>query len=260
MIFFTALRFLTIIPVPSSTVDESGMIGKSIPFFPVVGLLIGVILYGLCIVLRMALPMPVVSALLIVCLAILTGAHHLDGLIDTCDGMVAGKTREQRLSIMSDTRVGAFGITGICLLLLLKYAVISNSTDMAVLILFPVISRWTLAGAILIFPSARDEGLGFITRKSARWTGFIWATVPALLVSIVLAGLIEGLLLLISLFALTYCVGLAFSRLYGWLTGDNYGALVEIGETLALLMMIALAQFTTTIPGSGMFKLSLPAG
>lgn len=260
MLFFTALRFLTIIPSPPSRTDDSEVIGKSLPFFPIVGLLLGGILYGLYLVLRMALPMPVVSALLIACLAILTGAHHLDGLIDTCDSIVAGKTKEQRIKIMSDTRVGAFGITGICLLLLLKYTAISNSTDMAALILFPVASRWTLIGAILIFPSAKNEGLGFTAKKSARWTGFIWATAAALLIITFLAGLIEGLLLLIFVFILTCCAGFLFNRLYGGLTGDNYGALVEIGETLTLLISMVLNQFAPMIPGSSLFKIPLSEG
>ena len=67
MSFFTAVRFLTIFPLPSSKKDVPLMIGRSIPFFPVVGLLIGIILAGLYFVLRIALPLPVVSALLVVC-------------------------------------------------------------------------------------------------------------------------------------------------------------------------------------------------
>lgn len=258
--FFTAIRFLTIIPAPSSKNEDPGMIGRSLPFFPVVGLIIGVILALLYFVLRMAFPMPVVSALLVACLAIITGAHHLDGLTDTCDGMVAGKTREQRLSIMSDTRTGAFGITGICLILLLKYAALSATTDLALLIIFPMASRWALTGAILIFPSAKKDGMGFYTRSSARWTGFIISTAIALLLSVILAGLIAGPLLMISLFALIWCLGYALSRLYGGLTGDCYGALVETGEVLALLLSIALVPLVQQIPGNGLFRLPLPRG
>jgi adenosylcobinamide-GDP ribazoletransferase len=260
MSFFTAIRFLTIIPAPSFKNEEPGMIGRSLPFFPVVGLMIGGILAILYFVLRMVFPVPVVSALLVAYLAIITGAHHLDGLIDTCDGMVAGKTREQRLSIMSDTRAGAFGITGVCLLLLVKYAAISVTTDLSLLILFPIASRWALGGIILIFPSAKNEGMGFYARNSARWTGFISSTAIALLLSIILAGLIAGPLLMISLFALTWCLGYALSRLYGGLTGDSYGALVETGEVLALLLAIALVPFIQQLPGHGLFRLPIPTG
>jgi adenosylcobinamide-GDP ribazoletransferase len=258
MSVFTAVRFLTIFPVPSSKKDVPPMIGRSIPFFPVVGLLIGIILAGLYFVLRIVLPLPVVSALLVASLAIITGAHHLDGLIDTCDAMVAGKTREQRLDIMSDTRVGAFGITGVCLLLIMKYAAVLSSIGLAPLVIFPVLSRWALVSAILIFPSARNEGMGFAAKNNATWPGFISATVIALLINILFAGLIAGPVLMISIFALISCLGLCLSRLYGGLTGDCYGALVEIGETLALLLIIALMPLIQHIPGYDLLKIPLP--
>ncbi len=260
MSFFAAVRFLTIFPTPSLKKNVPLMIGRTIPFFPLVGLLIGIILAGLYFVLRIVLPLPVVSALLVACLAIITGAHHLDGLIDICDAMVAGKTREQRLDIMSDTRVGAFGITGVCLLLIIKYATVLSSTGLAPLVIFPVLSRWALVSAILIFPSARNEGMGFAAKSSAGWPGFISATAIALLISIIIMGLIEGPVLMISLFVLILCLGLCFSRLYGGLTGDCYGALVEIGEVLALLLIIVLTPLIQHIPAYDLFKIPLPAG
>ena len=150
MSFFAALRFLTIIPGPGHmepglsrptrvavsadapvAVDNSLLqVGRSIAYFPVVGLIIGIILSLLYYGLHIILPVPVVSAVILAALAIITGAHHLDGLMDTCDGMVAGKTREERLAIMSDTRVGAFGITGACVILtpqICGYFILLNS-------------------------------------------------------------------------------------------------------------------------------------
>ena len=147
MSFFAVLKFLTIIPMPGYTehglsrptrvavsdgapvaIDNSLLqVGRSIAFFPVIGLIIGIVLTLLYYVLHLVLPVPVVSAVILAALAIITGAHHLDGLIDTCDGMVAGRSKEERLAIMSDTRVGAFGIAGAGIILLLKYAAISSS-------------------------------------------------------------------------------------------------------------------------------------
>ena len=177
MSFFAALRFLTIIPGPGHmepglsrptrvavsadapvAVDNSLLqVGRSIAYFPVVGLIIGIILSLLYYGLHIILPAPVVSAVILAALAIITGAHHLDGLMDTCDGMVAGKTREERLAIMSDTRVGAFGITGACVILILKYAAISSSLTPAMLIVFPVISRWALPARETTFPRRSVE-------------------------------------------------------------------------------------------------------
>jgi adenosylcobinamide-GDP ribazoletransferase len=174
--------------------------------------------------------------------------------------MVAGKTREQRLDIMSDTRAGAFGITGVCLLLITKYAAVLSMTGLTPLVIFPVLSRWALCGSILIFPSARNEGMGFAAKSSASWQGFISATAITLLISIIITGLIGGPVLMISIFALILCLGLCLSRLYGGLTGDCYGALVEIGEVLSLLLTIALPPLIQHIPGYDLFKIPLPGG
>ncbi len=255
--FFAAVRFLTILPAPSSRDEVPGMIGRTISYFPAVGLIIGIILAGLYYVLQLVFPLPVVGALLVACLAIITGAHHLDGLIDTCDALVAGKTREQRLNIMSDTRVGSFGITGLCTLLLVKYAAISGVTSLAPLIIFPVMSRWALSGIILVFPSARNQGMGASTKDSARWPGFIWGTVICLVINVAFAGLIEGPALMLALFALVWCLGLFLSHLFGGLTGDCYGALVEAGEAVSLLLLIALTPFIQPFPANGLLGLPL---
>ena len=279
MSFFAALRFLTIISAPDHmepglsrptrvavsadapvAVDNSLLqVGRSIAFFPVVGLIIGIILALLYYLLHIILPVQVVSAVILAALAIITGAHHLDGLMDTCDGMVAGRSKEERLAIMSDTRVGAFGITGACVILILKYAAISSSLTPAMLIAFPVISRWALTGAILIFPPAKTSGAGFAVKSGAGWPGYILATLAALAVSILLNGLVMGTTILACVLALIYFTGFIFTRLYGGLSGDCYGALVEIGEVLALLLYIILSHFMPSLQGYDLLKITLPA-
>ena len=113
--------------------------------------------------LSLILPSVVVNALLIVVLIILTGALHLDGFIDTCDGL-AGDSPQRRLEIMSDSQVGAFGIVGVCGLLLLKYVALLSLPDtlrLAGLLLMPALSRWTMAYAIFAFPCvSKTSGLG----------------------------------------------------------------------------------------------------
>lgn len=279
MSFFAALKFLTILPSPgypepglarptrvavgSATpvpADNSLLeVGRSIAFFPLVGLIIGIILSLLYYVLHTILPVPLASAIILAALAIVTGAHHLDGLMDTCDGMVAGKTKEERLAIMSDTRVGAFGIAGACLVLVIKYAAISSSLTPAMLISFPVISRWALTGAMLMFPPAKTSGAGYAVKSGAGWPGYLLATLAALAVSILLNGLVMGTAILACVLALIYLAGLIFTRLYGGLSGDCYGALVEIGEVFALLMFIILARFMPSLQGYDLLKIALPS-
>jgi adenosylcobinamide-GDP ribazoletransferase len=173
--------------------------------------------------------------------------------------MVAGRTKEERLAIMSDTRVGAFGITGAGIILILKYAAISSSLTPAMLIAFPVISRWALTGAILIFPPAKTSGTGYAVKSGAGWPGYILATLAALAVSILLNGLVMGTTLLACVLALIYFIGFIFTRLYGGLSGDCYGALVEIGEVLALLLFIILGHFMPSLQGYDLLKITLPA-
>jgi adenosylcobinamide-GDP ribazoletransferase len=121
-------------------------------------------------------------------------------------------------------------------------------------------SRWSLSGIILIFPSARKQGMGADTKGSAKWAGFAWATVICLIITIVFAGLIEGPVLMLALFALIWLLGLLLSRLFGGLTGDCYGALIEIGEVLSLLLIIALTPIIQQLTGNGMPGLPILRG
>ena len=259
MNFFTALRFLTIFPAPAAKDGAELPVGRALPYFPAVGLLVGVILAALYWALRLVFPQIIVAALLVAYLAVITGAHHLDGLIDTCDALVAGRTKEQRLAIMSDTRVGAFGITGVCILLLTKFAALSGTTSLAVLAITPALSRWALGGVILSFPAAKNQGMGADTKSSTNLAGFAWSTALCLAIAIIFAGLIDGPLLMLALFALVCCLALLLNRLFGGLTGDCYGAMIEIGEALTLLLAVALLPLTQQLPGHGLLRLTLPS-
>ena len=121
MKFLAALQFLTTIPLPWRREVRPEDLGRSIGYFPLVGLIIGLILAGLNWLFSFILPPAVVNGLLIVSLAIISGALHLDGLVDTCDAIAGHKTTEDRWQIMHDSRAGGFGIVGVVLLLLVKY-------------------------------------------------------------------------------------------------------------------------------------------
>lgn len=117
MSFIAALRFLTIIRLGwlrESTADE---LKRSAGYFPLVGLLIGLMLAGLNWLLGFVLPQAVVNVLLIVASVLITGALHLDGFLDTCDGLGGHGTPEERWRIMDDSRAGGFGVIGIATLL-----------------------------------------------------------------------------------------------------------------------------------------------
>jgi adenosylcobinamide-GDP ribazoletransferase len=182
-------------------------------------------------------------ALLIIALIILTGAHHLDGFIDTCDGVFAGKSKRERLVIMSDTRVGAFGIVGVVLLLLLKYAALSSvSVILPALLLMPSLSRWTMVSVIFTFPYAKKSGMGLPFKLGATWQRLAVATIIALVVAVVLLKW-WGVALMAVLWLITFGIAGYFrSRLDG-LTGDSYGAINELSEVLVLLLIILIGRF-----------------
>ena len=242
--FWTALQFLTILPTPLRHEDTDKTAGQSLPYFPLVGLILGGILFGLNYGLSLVLPSAIVPALLIIALVILTGAHHLDGFIDTCDGVFAGKSKKERLAIMSDTKVGAFGIVGIVLLLLLKYtSLFSVSAILPALLLMPTLSRWTMVSMIFIFPYAKNSGMGFSFKQGATWQRLAVATAIALVAAVVLLRW-RGLAMMAILWLIAFGVSSYFSSRLGGLTGDNYGAINEISEVLVLLLIILIGRLT----------------
>jgi adenosylcobinamide-GDP ribazoletransferase len=200
-------------------------------------------LLGLYYGLSLILPPAVVTALLITALVILTGAHHVDGFIDTCDSVFTGKSKKERLAIMSDTRVGAFGIVGAILLLLLKYvSLLSVSLLLPALLLMPTLSRWTMVSMMFTFPYARRSGMGLPFKLGATWQRLAVATVIALVVAVVLLRW-WGLVLMAVLWLIAFGIAGFFRSRLGGLTGDNYGAINEISEVLVLLLIILIGRF-----------------
>jgi adenosylcobinamide-GDP ribazoletransferase len=240
--FWAALRFLTIFPTPVRREVSTETSGQCLPYFPLVGLILGAILLGLHYGLSLILPAAVVMALLIIALVIMTGAHHLDGFIDTCDGVIAGKSKKERLAIMSDTKVGAFGIVSVVLLLLLKYAsLFSVSTILPALLLMPTLSRWTMVSIIFTFPYAKSSGMGLPFKQGATWQRLTIATIIALIVAVVLLKW-WGLVLMVILWLIAFGVANCFRARLGGLTGDNYGAINELAEVLVLLLLILIGR------------------
>ena len=122
--FLAALQFLTILPIRRGFTNEQ--IGQATAYFPIVGLIIGLVLAGINFVLSGLLPSAVVNIFLIVALAVFSGALHLDGLADTFDGMAGHRTAEERLKIMKDSRIGGFGAVGLALFLLIEFVVLNS--------------------------------------------------------------------------------------------------------------------------------------
>ena len=244
--FFVALTFLTVIPVPLRRQASPEEAGRSLAYFPLVGLVIGYAVEGLDQALGLVLPSSVVNGFLVVALVLVTGAIHLDGFIDTCDGLVAGRTPQQRWEVMRDSRVGSFGVVGAFCLLLLKYAslgALPEPSRTGALVLMPVLGRWAVVCSMFAFPYARPEGLGKVFKEQATWPRVVLATVFALGLSLAflrLGGV--ALMLCVGLVALALATLLRYR--FAGLTGDTYGAIIEVAEVAALLHAILVPAWS----------------
>ena len=244
MSFLAALQFLTTIPIPRRREAKPEELGRSAGYFPVVGLIIGLILAGLNWLFGLILPPAVANALLIVSLVILSGALHLDGFVDTCDGIAGHKSTEDRWRVMHDSRAGAFGIVGVVLLLLVKYVSLNSipvPLMMMALVLMPVVSRWAMAYAIFAYPYARPSGLGKVFKQGTSWPRFTMATLIALVVAVALVQLI-GLAIMFLIWVITVAMTAYFKSKFSGLTGDTYGAINEVAEVSILIFITLLAH------------------
>ncbi len=212
-------------------------------WFPLVGLIIGAILVGLDFFLSHLLPPLPATALLLAAWVAITGGLHLDGFIDCCDGLLVAKPAEQRLEIMKDSRVGAFGVLGAICLLLVKFSALSALSPgerLGWLLVVPALSRWVMVWAAWRYPPARTDGFAVWFRQGLGWPQLVIAGSTALLVALVV-GREAGL----ASFATVWLFALLFAawvqRRIPGLTGDVYGALNELSEVVGLLLAIAVA-------------------
>lgn len=238
----TALGFLTALPVPRRMTDAA-VLARALIFFPVVGLLVGALLLALDLLLAPLFPGGVRAALLLGAGIGLTRALHLDGLMDCCDGLFGGFTPERRLEIMRDSRVGAFGVLGAIVVLLLRFnglTALSDAWLVAGLLLPPTLGRWAMALAIVAYPYGRKGGLGVSFKEGASWRQ---AALAGILATGAAAALWWpwGVLALPVAAALTVCVARFMRGRLPGLTGDCYGAINEIVE-VALLLVVVAAQ------------------
>ena len=243
----SALRFLSVLPVPGSALlfdkDETAprlVIGCE--YFPIVGLLLALLLCLPVLLFSRLLPQLALSALVVVVLVILTGGLHLDGLMDTCDGLFGGTTPGRKLEIMRDSRVGSFGVLGSLCILLLKFALLASiptqSFPLALLLALPT-ARWSMALALHLFPPARPTGLGAAYHHAITTRRMLITGLVALLI-VLLVGHSTGLIAWVTGSLVSLLIGLYISKNIGGLTGDSCGAIDETVEVVILLLLVML--------------------
>jgi adenosylcobinamide-GDP ribazoletransferase len=237
---FAAMQFLTIAPPVIKRMFTLREMGGAVAYFPVVGLGVGLALVIMNALLGALFPASVSAALLVACWVILTGAFHLDGYLDSCDGLFGGFTPERRLEIMKDERVGAFALAGGVLLLLTKYtALAALPYRSAILLLAPMLGRATMSWEIALAPYARKEGLGRTMKDQVVPREVAVVSVAVALLALLLVGWHAPIYLAVAALTGWGVARFIMTRIPG-LTGDSYGATCELVELAVLLTAVAL--------------------
>jgi len=243
--YIIAIQFLTIIPLPFRVRCDKEDLGRSLAAFPLAGLTIGALLAGMNYLLSPWLARPLCDALLITLLSAMTGALHLDGLADVCDGIAARGGRERFLEVMKDSHIGAIGAVGLVLGLLLKWqalAAVPVGIKWQALLLFPVIARFTQVQTVVFARNARQDGLGSVFISGAGGMQLLIAALLTLASSWLLLGM-KGLIVLAVAMVFTWLLKTWFRHRINGITGDVIGCISELNEILALVLLSALPLF-----------------
>lgn len=230
-----ALGFLTRLPVAPRDLTPAEL-GRALGWFPAAGLVLGLAAAGAAHLAGAREP-ALVAVGVVALLALLTGGLHLDGVADVADGLAGGRGDPARtLAIMRDSRIGAIGATALVLLLLAKVhavaAVIRGGAAWP-LWLAPIVARWTVVVLVARFPYARAEGLGVAFHRGVRHCDVALATALAA-TAVVVAGVPAAIAAAAAL-AVAVALALAIHRRVGGLTGDAYGAAIELAEVTVLV-------------------------
>lgn len=234
-----AISFLTIVPIYKKVATNEDL-ARAVSYYPLVGLMLGASAAGICFILRSIGFSLAGDTMALVTLILLTGGLHLDGLMDTADGIFSGRSLERKLEIMKDSRVGAMGVIAFGTVMLLKISLLYElelGLKLTALILAPVAGRWAMVYAIIRYPYARATGgLGLCFKQAGKPQVFV-ASLILVAATVWLAGLkglaVVGMVILGAMGITAY-----ISERIGGMTGDTYGATGELIETWTLFTIL----------------------
>lgn len=245
-------KFMTRLPFPGGDKFDSEALGKSMKWFPAVGLVIGIINLIVGTFLQMYIPSNLIIAIILVTLdVVITGGLHLDGLADTFDGIFSYRSKQKMLEIMKDSRVGTNGVLVLVLYFIFKIALLMEVSNLfgisqgVIMLIVPVLSR--IGGVVncATEPYARGTGMGKTFVDNTNMTSLIWsyALVTAIIfgISHYFALPFVNLFLIQNIVAVVgFLFGKLITRKIGGITGDTLGALLELSSVLALLLIYVI--------------------
>lgn len=241
--FREAVAFLTRLPGGSHPESGSGLTAV-VPWFPVVGLVVGLLSAATYVGLSAVVSPLTAAAITFAVSALITGGFHEDGLADSFDALAGGWDREQRLSILKDSRHGTFGVLSLVLISIIKIAALAELADQRAALALLTAHCAGRAGAVALMgvaPTAREDGLGADYTRALGVVPALAGTFVGVAVTVA-AFRIEALTVLAVLAAAVVLVGVWAWRKIGGVTGDLLGAAEQVGEAAVLVAVAALAS------------------
>ncbi|MEC5317813.1 adenosylcobinamide-GDP ribazoletransferase [Brenneria populi subsp. brevivirga] len=244
-LFFATLQFMTRIPLPASWTRglEMRQYVRGIVGFPVIGLIVGAIAGAVFVTLAPWSGAPLAALAYVLALALITGAFHLDGLADTCDGVFSARARERMLEIMRDSRLGTNGGLALIFIVVAKVLVVSElalrgASMLAVLTAASVAGRSAIVLLMYRQRYAREgQGLGNLYIGQVRGAETL-ITLAGGALMIGLLGQWSALRAFAVTLIIVWLMGRYLRRRLGGQTGDTLGAAEEVGELVFLLAML----------------------
>jgi adenosylcobinamide-GDP ribazoletransferase len=237
-----SILFSTRLPLPRATPIAGSAVARAAWAFPIAGLavgLIGALVYAFAH--RAGLPPWPAAALTIIAALLATGCLHEDGLADTADGFGGGKTREQKLDIMRDSRIGTYGVCALVLSILIRAGALASLADPGAVTAALIAAHGAGRAAMIVFmscvPPARGDGLSFDAGQPQR-DGVVVAGAIGVVMLVLCLGIGAGILALILLaIAVPVMAWLSLRQIEGQ-TGDVLGAVEQVSEIVILLVAL----------------------
>ncbi len=239
--FLLAIQFLTVFPVHIKTQVREEDYKGIFSYFPLVGACLGLLLAFFAFALGF-MPHAAMVACIITLYIVMTGALHIDGFADTCDGFFSGKPKDRVLEIMHDSRIGTMGCVGLWVLLVLKFTFLiglGHEFFWRLLIAVPVYSRWAQGVACHFSEYARGNGKSNYFFNNVTVNDIVFGGIFSIIIFLILVGLKGFLLFILGFIPVFLFMRFSQSRI-GGMTGDTLGAANEIAEISILFFSLIL--------------------
>ena len=246
--FLIAVQFLTVVRCRPIARPDAVRFGRAGVFFPLIGLLLGGVVWAADVVVRPWVPLPLTNGLLILLLIGLSHGMFIDGVADSADGLFSPGGREQRLARMHARTIGGWGVCAVLVVLCLQlqaFEVLHGGYRSAALLLAPILGRWACVVMAYSSRPARDKGVGALLVQGVTFREFGVSSVFTLIVVFTLIE-VGGLLIFLGLASLMIVWILYCNHRFDGVTGDMISGLGEIVETGAFCLF---AVFETLVFG-----------